>query len=109
MVDHERTVMQDVFVRDHHAFGIASRPRCVLEKQNPRSAVKRFVRNGVDEVLRDNPTKTGNIVHIHSGGADSASGKIGLKRSEVVLARKYASRLAVLRDMDHLVEGALEV
>ncbi len=87
MVDYERTVMQYVFVRDHHALGISRRPRRVLEKQNLRSAVESFVRNRIDEVFSYDPTKTGNIVDVNSGSRDSASGEIGLQGSEVVFAR----------------------
>ena len=62
MVDHERAVVQYVFVRDHHAFRIASRSRRVLQKENVRSAVGDFAWDRIDEVFGDNPTESGDVV-----------------------------------------------
>ena len=85
MVDHERTGLQDVFVRHHHALGLHRRPRRVLEKQNLRSVEKGFVRNRIDEVFRDDPRKTGDVVDVDAGRRDSTSGEIRLQRCVVVL------------------------
>ena len=90
--------MQYVFVRDHHAFRISSRPRRVLEKQNVRCAVESFVRKRIDEVFRHYPTKTGNVVDVEPGCRDSASGKICLCLLYTSKQKKDGALVATIRD-----------
>ena len=61
-----------------------------------------------DEVFGDDPRKAGDVVDVDAGRRDSASGEICLQRGVVVLAGQNPGRLAILGDVDHLVQGALE-
>ena len=95
-------------MRHHHALGLHRGTRGVLEKQNLRRIDKRFVRNRIHELFGDDPRKTGNVVDVDSGRRDSTSSEIRLQRCVVVLAGQNPGRLAILGDVDHFVQGALE-
>ncbi len=68
----------------------------------------RSVRDRIHEIFRRDPGKAGDVIHVNAGGSDSTSGEIGLERGVIVPAGQDAGRLAILGDVDHLVQGALE-
>jgi hypothetical protein len=108
MIDHELIRAEDIFMRHDDAFGLHRGTGRVLEEQYLRVLRMQQARNRIDEVFRGYPRKAGDVIHIDAGGRNTAPGKIGLERSMVVTAGQDACRLAVLCNVDHLVQGTLK-
>ena len=70
--------------------------------------LEKFGVRRVHEIFRHDPGKTGNVIHVDARCRDAASGEIRLQRCVVVPAGQNSRRLAVLRDVDHFVQGALK-
>src|SRR5579871_3270006 len=108
MIDHQRTSIEDVFVGHDYTLGLHRRTRRVLEKQDIRRIDWRLARNLIHEFLGRDPRKTGNVINVDPGRRYSTSSEIGLEGGLVISTRQDSSRLAILCDVNHFVQGTLE-